>query len=156
MAKCYQYDKDGYFVFETDDFGGFLPSGAVYDEPDFIDGHIPKWDGKKWNQAETHKGKEGYIDGQAHTIKGHGPLPKGWTTDKPEPTEKDSALSRIAEIDGEIIALEQKALRPLLAIRAEIDEPYDSERLDELTTQIIDLRCERQMLELIAYPESLF
>jgi hypothetical protein len=65
----------------------------------------------------------------------------------PAPTPEELAAARIAEIDAEIRALEQKAIRPLLALRAGTGESYDEERLQELENTIIDLRCERQQLE---------
>lgn len=63
------------------------------------------------------------------------------------PTPEQAMAARIDEIDAAIRALEQKAIRPMLAIRAGLAEPYDQERITELITAIIDLRCERQRLE---------
>lgn len=63
------------------------------------------------------------------------------------PMPEQAMLARIDEIDAAIRVLEQKGARPLLAIRAGLDESYDQERITELVTAIIDLRCERQRLE---------
>ncbi|MBS6831084.1 MAG: hypothetical protein KH208_14730, partial [Desulfovibrio sp.] len=145
MAKCYQYTADGYFAGETEDYG-LLPNNSTRTAPTIVEGKIPRWTGKKWEQVEDHKGKSGYVNGQPHEIKEYGPLPKGWSDTPPEPTPEE-ARTRMVAIDAEIRELEQKALRPMSAIQLGTDEPYDHERRDEIMAQIIDLRCERQMLE---------
>ncbi len=95
MAKCYQCDHLGYYVGETDDFGGFVPSGAVYPEPEIVEGYIPRWDGQAWEQVETHKGKQGYLNGEPHTIIAHGPLPEGWSDTPPPPSMEEARVSAL-------------------------------------------------------------
>ena len=100
MAKSYQHDHEGYFVCETDDCGGFLPAGAVYNKPVLQNGFIPKWDGAEWKQVETHKGEEGYVDGVAFTIKTHGAYPDGWSSTPPPLTLEEVRTAKLAEING--------------------------------------------------------
>jgi hypothetical protein len=108
MATCYQTDGNGYLLTETDDFGGFLPAGAVYDPPSSPrEGFIPRWTGTEWIEDETHKGRAGYLDGQPHTIFRHGPLPDGWSDTPPPPmppTPEYLAASIRAERDRRIAA----------------------------------------------------
>lgn len=155
MSLWPQHDAEGYYIGKSDDYGsGTQPNNtaSMDDWPEIIPGFIPrkKADGPGWDQVEDHKGKEGYVDGTPQTIKDYGPLPTGWSDTPPEPTPEDAVRTRMAQIDAEIRELEQKAIRPMLAIETGTDEPYDHERKNELVNQIIDLRCERQMLEILA------
>lgn len=63
---------------------------------------------------------------------GYGPLPEGWSATLSEPTEEELASTRIAAIDAETIALEQKAIRLLLSIALGMDEPYGHEKQTNL------------------------
>ena len=114
MSKCYQYGPEGYFICETDDFGGFLPAGAVYDVPEIKPGFIPKWDGKTWQQVETNKGKEGWLNGVPNTIKDHGPLPSGWSDTPPPPTLAEAQAAKAASI----VAAHEAALAGAIAMSA--------------------------------------
>lgn len=99
MATCYQLDNEGYLIAEADDFGGFLPAGAIYNAPPSAkDGHIRRWTGKKWEQVETHKGEEGYLDGKPHKIMEHGPLPAGWSDTPPLPTLEEAVIQAQAAL----------------------------------------------------------
>ena len=100
MANAYQYDVSGYFVGEVEDHG-LLPNNATYTAPKVKEGHIPRWNGKKWEQVEDHLGEEGYLDGQPHVINEYGPLPKkGWSTTPPPPTPEEKAMQVRTERDG--------------------------------------------------------
>lgn len=79
MAKVYQYDASGYYVGETEDYGGPLPNNATATAPVQQEGFIPRWMGSTWALVENHKGKQGYLDGQPYTIRDYGPLPAGWS-----------------------------------------------------------------------------
>jgi len=85
MATVYQYDMNGYFVGETDDYGGPLPNNSTKTAPEQEDGYIPKWTGEVWVYVENHKGEQGYLDGKPHTITEYGPRPSGWSADPPPP-----------------------------------------------------------------------
>lgn len=85
MATAYQYTADGYFAGEIDDYG-LLPNNATRTAPTTVDGMVPYWTGKKWEQVENHRGESGYVNGVFTTIAEYGPLPSGWSTDAPEKT----------------------------------------------------------------------
>lgn len=82
MAKCYQYNASGWFAGEVEDHG-LLPNNATHTPPQMQNGYIPRFSGGKWELVENHRGKQGYLNGQPHTIKEYGPLPDGWSTDPP-------------------------------------------------------------------------
>lgn len=88
MPKYYQYTADGYYAGEGDDYG-LLPNNATYTVPTIVEGKVPRWTGKRWEQIEDHKGKNGYVNGQPHEIKEYGPLPEGWSDTPPPPTANE-------------------------------------------------------------------
>lgn len=147
MAKCYQHDHKGFFVGEVDDHGGFLPSGAVYDAPEIVEGFIPRWNGSSWEQVETHKGKEGYLGGQPHTIKTYGPLPEGWSDTPPEPTAEELAERRKAEIKARLVEIDAASVRPLRAIAQNEAVQDDLNKLTRLDDEAAALRSELAALE---------
>lgn len=97
MAQAYQYDANGYFAGAVEDFG-LLPNNATYTDPKEKAGHIPRWKGQQWEQVENHKGKEGYVDGVAFTVKDYGPLPEGWSDTPPPLTLADASTAKLAEV----------------------------------------------------------
>lgn len=99
MAKAYQYTTDGYFAGEVDDYG-ILPNNATRTAPTVVEGTVPRWTGKKWEQIEDHKGKSGYVNGQPHTINEYGPLPEGWSDMPPAPELADAKAAKQAEISS--------------------------------------------------------
>lgn len=99
MAKCYQYTADGYYAGEAED-SGLLPNNATRTIPTLVDGKVPRWTGKKWEQVEDHKGKSGYINGQPHEVKEYGPLPEGWSDTPPAPELADAKAAKQAEISS--------------------------------------------------------
>ena len=90
MAKFFQYTADGYYAGEFEDYGGPLPNNATRTAPKLADGHVPHWNGKKWVLVEDHKGKEGYLDGERHTVKEYGPLPEGFSETPPPPSLEEA------------------------------------------------------------------
>lgn len=100
MAKAYQYDADGYYAGEIEDYGGPLPNNAARTAPKIEEGFIPRWNGKLWEQVENNKGREGYVNGEAFTVKEYGPLPEGWSATLPPPSlneMKDKARAALRE-----------------------------------------------------------
>lgn len=97
MAIAYQYDADGYYVGETEDYG-LLPNNATYTAPGKRDAHIPRWNGESWEPVENHKGREGYLHGAAYTIRDYGPLPEGWSDSPPPPTLGEAITAKLAEV----------------------------------------------------------
>lgn len=93
MPKCYQYTSDGYFAGEVEDYS-LLPNNATRTAPTVVEGKVPRWTGKDWEQVEDHKGKSGYVNGQPHEIKEYGPLPEGWS-DTPPPLTTEELFDRL-------------------------------------------------------------
>ena len=88
MAKYYQYTSDGYFAGEVEDYG-LLPNNAARTVPTIVEGFVPRWTGKNWEQVEDHKGKKGYVNDEPYEIKEYGPLPEGWSETPPPPTTEE-------------------------------------------------------------------
>ena len=104
MPKCYQYTVDGYFAGEVEDYG-LLPNNATRTAPTVVDGKVPRWTGKKWEQVEDHKGKSGYVNGHPHEVKEYGPLPEGWSDTPPPPTIEELFDTLRSVRDGRISAV---------------------------------------------------
>lgn len=53
--------------------------------------HGWRYEGGAWIAREDHRGREGYVNGEPTTITEWGPLPEGWTEEKPvvPPTEEE-------------------------------------------------------------------
>lgn len=113
MDKCYQYTADGYFAGETEDYG-LLPNNSTRTAPTIVEGKIPRWTGKKWEQVEDHKGKSGYVKGQPYTINEYGSLPDGWSDTPPPPSLSDVQAAKAASI----IAAHEAALAWAIALSA--------------------------------------
>ena len=105
MSLVYQYDANGYFVGQCDDYGGSLPHNCTAVKPVLQEGFIPHWTGKKWEQVENHKGKEGYVNGERMTVKTYGPLPDGWSGTPPAPTTEELFDMLRSFRDGRISAV---------------------------------------------------
>ncbi|MCL1939524.1 MAG: hypothetical protein FWG04_02550 [Desulfovibrionaceae bacterium] len=82
MTKVYLYDASGYFA-GVDEDHGLLPNNATRTAPEVLEGFIPRWNGEAWEQEEDHKGEQGWVNGEPHTIIEYGPLPSGWSADPP-------------------------------------------------------------------------
>lgn len=103
MAEAYQYTADGYYAEKIEDYG-LLPNNATHTAPVFRAGFIPRWTGAAWEQVEDHKGEEGYVDGQPHTIKDYGPYPAGWSKTLPPPTLEKVKIDGKSKVDNVISA----------------------------------------------------
>lgn len=104
MPKCYQYTADGYYAGEAEDYG-LLPNNATRTVPTIVEGFVPRWTGKNWEQVEDHKGKSGYVNGVPTEIKEYGPLPDGWSDTPPAPTIEELFDMLRSFRDGHISAV---------------------------------------------------
>jgi hypothetical protein len=147
MATAYQYDASGYFAGAIDDYGGPLPNNATRAAPALKDGCIPRWNGTAWEQVENHQGQEGYLNGEPHTIKDYGPLPKGWSDTPPPPTGEELAARRVAEIKAELAEIDLQSIRPLRAITKGVATDEDTLKLAGLEGRAEELRAELAELE---------
>ena len=130
MAKCYQLDSDGFLIMETTAPGGFLPAGAIFSEkePELVEGFHPCWNGKKFVQKESRKGKKGYLDGKPHIIQKHGPLPKGFSTEPPYPTDAEVDAEARAYVMGELAANDAAYLTPRVLAGLALGDKYALEQ----------------------------
>lgn len=146
MAKVYQYDASGYFAGEVEDYG-VLPNNATRTAPMEQDGHIPRWNGAAWEQVEDHKGEEGYVNGQPHTIKNYGPLPEDWSQTPPQPTQAERDATRRAEILARLAQIDAASVRPLRAIVQGEAVQEDRDKLAVLDAEAEELRAELAALD---------
>ena len=65
-----------------------------------------------WAYAEDHRGKSGYVNGEAHTIAQLGPIPQGWSETAPEVTLDTLQAAKRAAIS----AAHESALAGVVAI----------------------------------------
>ena len=142
MAKVYQCDASGYFVEETEDYGGPLPNNAVRPAPEIRKGYIPHWTGTAWEQVENHKGREGYMDGKPFTIKTYGPLPDGWSDTPPEPTQKEKDAQLKTQILARLKEIDLASVRPLRAMANGEAAQEDKDKLADLDAEAQTLRTE--------------
>lgn len=144
MAVCYQCNSDGYYLWDTDDYGsGFLPCGAVWEKPTFVDGYIPRWTGEKWEQVENHVGEKGYVNGKPIVINEYGPYPEGWSKDAPP---EDTKLIRLRKIDEELDDISTETLPLLRKIMGKTDVEENTEKLIIMQKAYEPLIVERQKL----------
>jgi hypothetical protein len=137
----YQYDNAGYYLGETEAFGGLMPHNCTATAPELQTDFVPRWTGAVWEQVEDHKGKEGYLNGQAHTIKDYGPLPEGWSDTPPPPTEAELAAQRKAEILAALAEIDIASIRPLRAVADGSADEYDTQKLADLEDAAAELRA---------------
>ena len=109
MTKYYQYTSDGYFAGEVEDYG-LLPNNATHIAPTVVEGKVPRWTGKNWEQVEDHKGKRGYVNGVLTEIKEYGPLPAGWSATPPAPTTEQLFSTLRAARDARLSATDKYLL----------------------------------------------
>ena len=127
MSLVYQYNSNGYFVGQSDDYGDSMPHNCTALQPVLQEGFIPRWiaASASWEQVENHKGVEGYLNGEAYTIKDYGPLPDGFSTSKPLPSLDEA---------------KKQARQELKSYRQQVEyggfmlngQRWDSEQKDEL------------------------
>lgn len=146
MANAFQYTVDGYYAGESEDHG-LLPNNATHTAPVLQDGFIPRWNGEAWEQVENHKGEEGYLNGQPHTIKDYGPLPEGWSTTPLEPTPEEQAAQRRAQIMAQLAEIDAASVRPLRALVRGEAVQADTDKLAALDAEAEKLRAELAALE---------
>ena len=143
MPVCYQCDHRGYFISEADDFGGFLPAGAVYAAPPSApEGFIPRFIAGSWIEEESHKGLEGYLDGQPYTIRDHGPLPQGFSLTPPPPTPEEEAALRKNEILVRLAEIDTARSRPMADLLMGQNEDFARQKLEHLEDERAELAAE--------------
>ena len=74
---------------EPDKYLGGGPRSLAVAPPHIPAGHAARLNtaGDGWDLVEDHRGQEGWLDGQSHTIVDLGPLPAGWLDEQPIPPD---------------------------------------------------------------------
>lgn len=82
--------------------GSIAPENAIRGEvPAINPGLCPCEKDGTWIDVENHKDEEGFVNGEAFTIKEYGPYPDGWTAKKPPPTLEEAKTTKLEEITAE-------------------------------------------------------
>lgn len=124
-----------------------MPPNATTVKPSKKKGYAPVWDGKAWKQVEDHRGEKGWVDRKPVEIKELGPLPKGFSTKKPEPTPEELLAKRKQEILVELDRIDRasaRSLRAILTAQAAGKEPAkaDIDKLAGYENEALALRQE--------------
>ncbi len=109
----YFIDKEGFFSssrpaqqnpatgeYITDALGAVLTPGPEADLPEH---HRWRLVQGAWVATPDHRGREGFLpDGTPHKVEAWGPLPEGWTQEKPviPPTLEEARIAKLAEINA--------------------------------------------------------
>ena len=143
VTKVYQHDSQGYYAGEDMSYNDLMPNGCVAIAPKLKDGFIPRWNGKTWEQIESHVGEEGYVNGQPLTITEYGTYPEGWSKGYIDPRPPE--VIRKAEILGKLNEIDRRKIRPLSALLAGGTDA-DKDMLDDLNAEADELREELETL----------
>ena len=123
------------------------PDNALRIEPEIIDGFWAKLNEAKdgWMLVEDYRGREGFVNGEPYKIVDLGPLPEGWTDEKPEhvPTVEERIQAQLARIDAALKTLDELSMRPLRAVSVNGSE-YDKNKLLSIEEEAAALRNERR------------
>lgn len=122
-----------------------------------VEDHRKRTEAKGFPAGTEQEGTEYWLPGdtwqtQARLMVAIGPLPTGAKLEKPEPTEAELCTMRIAEIKGELQAIDAAKVRPMSAIIEDTATEDEHVRLAELNALADALRAELQMLEAFIVP----
>lgn len=128
-----------------------MPPNATTVKPEIKQGYAPVWNGKAWKQVEDHRGEKGWLNSEPVEIKELGPLPDGFSTEKPEPTEEEKKAIRKQEILSELDRIDRassRSLRAILTAQAAGTEPAqaDVQMLATYEAEAVALREELKAL----------
>ena len=129
-----------------------MPPNATTVKPTIKKGYAPVWDGKAWKQIEDHRGEKGWVNREPVEIKELGPLPEGFSTEDPEPTEEEKKAIRKQEILAELDRIDRATARSLRAIVAaqtagKVPDAADVERMRAIEAEAQMLRLELARLQ---------
>ena len=127
MSIAYQCYATGEYLGPIED-GGLLPNGATYDAPPLPkEGFALFYRNGKWEYVEDHRKEEGYVNGVKTVIHEVGPLPEGWSTEPPAPTEEELFAQLRSMRDGKLAACDWTVL-PDAPLSAESQEAWRAYR----------------------------
>jgi hypothetical protein len=98
--KEYQFNKDGYYIGESENPGSTPSHNSTFTAPVRAAGYIPRWNGSAWELVENHLGEHVWIDGAETEITEYGPLPEGASVTPPPPTLEEAKEKKLAEISA--------------------------------------------------------
>ena len=78
-----------------------------------------QWPGESkgaWVLIADYRQKQGFVNGEPHTISDFGPLPESWSDTAP-PTTDDPKEARINEIKASLADIDMRLTRPMAAIK---------------------------------------
>lgn len=128
------------------------PDNALWIAPpdDCPEGHVivAKADGSGWETVPDYR-EAGAFDpeGQWRRVTEPGPLPDGWTAERPPPSAEALRETRINAIKSELISLDIASVRADRVINLGVDTPEDHQKLAEIEARAVILRAELAELE---------
>lgn len=144
------FDENGAYTTSAQTNPGSLPpNNAIRVAPPTQNGFWPILNpvGNGWNMIEDHRGIQGWLNGEQHTITELGPYPEGWSQTAPETDDSSSSIeARRTQILRRLAVIDAETIRPLRAIANESAVDYDLSRITALDTEAQNLRME--LLEL--------
>ena len=85
MSVVYQFNAEGYYIGQADDFGGAMPHNCCAVAPELQPGFVPLWNGTDWEQVENHTARA--YDGQPQTPTDYWLPGDSWDTPARQMTE---------------------------------------------------------------------
>ena len=130
-----------------------MPPNSTELKPEFREGYAPIWNGESWDYVEDHRGEKGYIGKESTEIKELGPLPEGFSINKPAPTEEEQAEWKKQRTISKINQLEYSSSQSLNTImKAQLSgQEVSSEDMDNYIK--IEATIKRLRSELAAVGE---
>ena len=137
------------FTFSADATPGSLPpdNALRIEPPEHGENQWPGESKGAWVLIADYRDKQGFIDGEPHTINDFGPLPESWSDTAPPPDPEELRQARRAEILAELAEIDRQSVRPLRAIAKGTATDEDQERLAGLEARAEELRAELAGLE---------
>ena len=138
-------DPKPYTTCQPANKGSIAPSNATRTappDPKATPGKWPCWTGTGWTLIEKHIGEKGWVNGQPFEIKDWGPYPAGWSATAPPPTADEIKAQKVAELKGELAAIDMESIRPLRAIADGTATQADHDKLAALEADAATNRAE--------------
>ena len=147
MLKIYLYDNNNEYIGESITMLDpeetrlqgkevwLMPPNSTTLKPELKKGYAPVWNSETWDYVEDHRGKKGYVGKTVVEIQKLGPLPDGFTTEKPEMTSEELKEQHRQEILSNLTKIDQlssRSLRAVLAAQLSGQEPEKAD-VDKLT-----------------------
>lgn len=157
MLTIYIYDKNNEYISESvtmidpeeTKIQGkdvwMMPPNSTVVKPELREGYTSIWNGESWDYVEDHRGEKGYIGNKFIEIEELGPLPDGFSVEKPELTPeeiKEQSKQKILFNLSQIDQASSRSLRAILTAQLSGQEPEiaDINKLNEYESLAKDFR----------------